>query len=160
VTPPAGGVRVRSARPDDREFVVATASRLSDFGPPRWRSSEEVVEGEVRTLIAWFDRPRADAEVLVAEDESGERLGFALMESPTDYFRRIPHGHVGILAVSAHAEGRGAAGALLRAADAWSRERGYAWVTLNVFHDNAHARAVYEHSGYAPESLRYWKSLG
>jgi len=81
------------------------------------------------------------------------------MESPTDYFRRVPHGHVAILAVSAAAEGRGAGGALLRAADAWSRERGFSWVTLTVFHENAHARAVYAHAGYAPESLRYWKPL-
>jgi ribosomal protein S18 acetylase RimI-like enzyme len=159
---PAGRVRVRPARPDDRDFVVATARRLSAFGPPRWRSADEVVDGEVRTLIDWFDRPRADAEVLVAEGadgDAGQRLGFVMMESPTDYFRRIPHGHVAILAVSAEAEGRGAAGALLRAADAWSRGRGFGWVTLNVFHGNAHARAVYEHAGYAPESLRYWKSL-
>jgi ribosomal protein S18 acetylase RimI-like enzyme len=152
-------VRVRSARPDDLDFVVATARRLSDFGPPPWRTADEVVAGEVRTLIDWFERPRSDAEVLVADDEGGERLGFVMMESPTDYFRLVPHGHVAILAVAREAEGRGAAGALLRAADAWSRERGFSWVTLNVFHDNAHARAVYAHSGYAPESLRYWKSL-
>jgi ribosomal protein S18 acetylase RimI-like enzyme len=156
---PPGGVRVRTARADDREFVVATARRLADFGPPPWRTAEEVVEGEVRTLVDWFERPRADSEVLVAEDPSGERLGFAMMESPTDYFRRIPHGHVAILAVSAQAEGRGAAGALLRAADAWSRARGFGWVTLNVFHENTHARAVYAHAGYSPESLRYWKPL-
>lgn len=154
-----GAVRVRSARPEDREFVVATARRLADFGPPVWRTAEEIVDGEVRTIVDWFERPRRDAEVLVAEDASGERLGFAMMESPTDYFRRVPHGHVGILAVSAGAEGRGAGGALLRAADAWSRERGFAFVTLNVFHKNFHARDVYAHAGYAPEVVRYWKPI-
>jgi GNAT superfamily N-acetyltransferase len=66
---------------------------------------------------------------------------------------------VGILAVSAGAEGRGAGGALLRAADAWSRERGFAFVTLNVFHKNFHARDVYAHAGDAPEVVRYWKPI-
>jgi GNAT superfamily N-acetyltransferase len=152
-------VAVRTARPDDRAFVVATAERLSEFGPPPWRTREEVVAGEVRMLVDWFERPRPDAEILVAVDADGERLGFAMMESPTDYFRRAQHGHVAILAVAAHAEGRGAGGALLQAADSWSRERGFRWVTLNVFHGNAHAREVYAHAGYAPESLRYWKPL-
>jgi len=152
-------VAVRTARPDDRAFVVKTAERLSDFGPPPWRTREEVVLGEVRMLEDWFERPRADAEILIAEGPDGERLGFAMMESPTDYFRRMQHGHVAILSVAAHAEGRGAGGALLRAADDWSRQRGFRWVTLNVFHGNAHAREVYAHAGYAPESLRYWKPL-
>ena len=151
---------VRTARPEDREFVVETAARLADFGPPPWRTREEVVEGEVRMIVDWFERPRADAEILIAEDEAGERLGFAMMESPTDYFRRRQHGHVAILAVAARAEGRGAGSALLRAADEWSRRRGFGWVTLNVFHGNAHAREVYAHAGYAPESLRYFKPLG
>ena len=59
--------RVRTARPDDRPFVVETAARLAEFGPPPWRTAEEVVEGEVRMLIDWFERPRPDAEILVAE---------------------------------------------------------------------------------------------
>ena len=150
---------VRTARPDDRPFVVETAARLAEFGPPPWRTAEEVVEGEVRMLIAWFERPRPDAEILVAEAGNGERLGFAMMESPTDYFRRVQHGHVAILAVAASAQGRGAGGALLRAADAWSRARGFTWVTLNVFHGNTHAREVYAHAGYEPENLRYFKTL-
>jgi len=50
-------------------------------------------------LVDWFERPRPDAEILVAEAGDGERLGFAMMESPTDYFRRVQHGHVAILAV-------------------------------------------------------------
>ena len=110
-------------------------------------------------LIDWFERPRPDAEILVAEGADGERLGFVMMESPTDYFRRVRHGHVAILAVAAAAQGRGAGGALLRAADAWSRAKGFTWVTLNVFHANTHAREVYEHAGYAPENLRYLKTL-
>jgi len=150
---------VRTARPDDRRFVLETAARLAEFGPPPWRTREEIVEGEVRTLNNWFDRPRPDTEILIAVDDRGERLGFAMMESPTDYFRRTQHGHVAILAVAASAQGRGAGGALLRAADDWSRSRGFAWVTLNVFHGNMHAREVYAHSGYLPETLRYFKPL-
>jgi len=49
--------------------------------------------------------------------------------------------------------------ALLAAVEAWSVARGHRFVTLNVFADNARARAVYERAGYAPDTLRYLKTL-
>ena len=52
-----------------------------------------------------------------------------------------------------------ARGALMRAAEAWARAHGYRRLTLNVFEANHAARAVYEHLGYAPETLRYVKIL-
>ena len=48
---------------------------------------------------------------------------------------------------------------MMRAAEAWAREHGYRRLTLNVFEANHAARAVYEHLGYAPETLRYVKIL-
>jgi GNAT superfamily N-acetyltransferase len=66
---------------------------------------------------------------------------------------------VSIIAVAAHAEGCGVAGALMRAAETWAREAGYGQLTLTVFEGNRHARAVYEQVGYRPETLRYVKLL-
>jgi GNAT superfamily N-acetyltransferase len=154
-------VTVRPARADDREFVLATAERLSAFGPPAWRTSEEVVEGEARTLRAWFETPAQGTVLLVAEDASGSaRLGFVYVETLRDYFVLAEHGHIGILAVAAQAEGRGAGGALLAAAEDWARRRGFDRLTLNVFERNARARGVYARRGYVPESLKYMKLLG
>src|SRR6185436_5323001 len=48
-------IRVRAARGTDRAFVLDTAARLADFGPPAWRTSEELVEGEARTLRDFFE---------------------------------------------------------------------------------------------------------
>ncbi|HTR02125.1 MAG TPA: GNAT family N-acetyltransferase [Thermoanaerobaculia bacterium] len=150
---------MRPARPEDRPFVLATSERLAVFGPPPWRTPAEVVEGEARTLRAFFDAPPANAALLVAEDEAHRPLGFAYVEVLRDYFRQDEHGHVGILAVAAEAEGKGAGGALLAAAEDWSRARGFDRLTLNVFEKNARARAVYAHRGFRPESLRYVKPL-
>ncbi len=139
-------MRVRSARVADRAFVLDTAARLADFGPPSWRTPEELVEGEARTLRDFFESPDDGTGLLIAE--TGERrVGFALVEELRDYFSLERHGHVGILAVTAGAEGHGAGGALLRAAEAWARDRGFRSLTLNVFSGNRHARAVYEHWG-------------
>lgn len=154
----ARGVRVRSARVADRAFVLDTAARLADFGPPSWRTPEELVEGEARTLRDFFESPDDGTGLLIAE--TGERrVGFALVEELRDYFSLERHGHVGILAVTAGAEGHGAGGALLRAAEAWARDRGFRSLTLNVFSGNRHARAVYEHMGFEEDTVKYVKRI-
>jgi GNAT superfamily N-acetyltransferase len=66
---------------------------------------------------------------------------------------------VAVLAVAAEAEGQGVGRALLEAAEGWTREQGLSMLTLNVFEGNTRARTVYERLGYAPETLRYVKTL-
>jgi len=151
-------VRVRTARGTDRRFVLDTAARLAAFGPPPWRTAAELIEGEARTLRDFFECPDDGSRLLIAE--SGDhRLGFALLEELRDYFTLERHGHIGILAVTGDAEGKGAGGALLRAAESWARDRGYRTLTLNVFGENRHAREVYEHFGFAQDTIKYVKIL-
>ena len=152
-------VSVRPARPEDRDFVLATAVELVAFGPPEWRTPEEIVEGEARALRAFFDAAPAGSALLLAE-EDGRRLGFAYLETLRDYFLEEEHGHIGILAVTKEAQGRGAGGALLDTAESWARSRGHRRLTLHVFERNVRARAVYDHRGYQAESLKYVKLLG
>ena len=151
-------MRIRPALPDDRAFVLAAAHRLASFGPPAWRPSEDIVNGEARTLEGFFTAPPAGSALLIAESKS-DRVGFVYLEPLRDYFTLEPHGHVGMLVVTEEAAGKGVGGALMRAAEAWAREHGYRRLTLNVFEANHAARAVYEHLGYAPETLRYVKIL-
>lgn len=152
-------VAVREAVPADREFILETADRLGEFGAPPWRTAGEIVAGEVRTLLRHFSSPAEGQALLVAEHPAGQRLGFVYVESLKDYFRGEMHGHVGILAVAGEAEGRGAGRALLEAAEAWAKSRGYGFMTLNVFDRNRRARKVYERAGYTAETLRYRKGL-
>ena len=158
VGPGSRSMRVRGARGTDRTFVLETAARLAAFGPPRWRTADEVIEGEARTLRDFFESADEASRVLIVE-AGDERLGFVLLEELRDYFTLERHGHVGILAVTEGAEGRGAGGALIRAAEAWARERGYRTLTLNVFSGNSHARQVYEHLGFEPDTVKYIKGL-
>jgi GNAT superfamily N-acetyltransferase len=154
----ARALRVRSARASDRPFVLDTAARLADFGPPAWRTPQELVEGEARTLRDFFESPDDGSRLLIAE-HGERRVGFALVEELRDYFSLERHGHVGILAVTAGAEGHGVGGALLRAAEAWARDRGFRTLTLNVFSGNRHARDVYEHMGFEEDTVKYVKQI-
>jgi GNAT superfamily N-acetyltransferase len=156
---PKQGVTIRPALPGDRDFVLAAARRLAAFDPPSWRSQEEIVTGDVRTLRAFFEASPAGSALLIAASEQDDRLGFAYLERLQDYFTLADHGHVGMLVVTEEAEGQGVGGALMRAAETWARQQGYAKLTLTTFEGNGAARAVYEHLGYAVETLRYVKML-
>jgi GNAT superfamily N-acetyltransferase len=156
------GIIVRGGTAADRDFVIGTARRLAAFGPPPWRSIMEVVAGEVRCLDDFFDggTPDPGGPTLFLAEQSGDSMGFAFLEPAVDYFSGEAHGHVGMIAVTEAAEGRGAGAALMRAAEEWARSRGYPKLTLNVFEGNQRARQVYERLGYQVETLRYVKHLG
>jgi GNAT superfamily N-acetyltransferase len=152
--------RVRSAQPTDRAFILRLVPRLAEGFPlPSWRTPAEVVRAETAALEAALDGEPTGARLLVAESAAGEPGGFVYLELHTDYFRQMPHAHVAVLAVAAEAEGQGVGRALLEAAESWTREQGLRVLTLNVFSGNARARSVYEHLGYAPETIRYLKPL-
>jgi ribosomal protein S18 acetylase RimI-like enzyme len=151
-------ISVRAGTGHDHDFVLSTARRFAAFGPPPWRTSVELVEGEVRCLDDYFDGRLPGCALLIAERD-GERLGFAFVEPHVDYFTQVEHAHLGMIAVAGHAEGSGAASALLGGAERWARERGYTTLTLNVFAGNGRARAFYEKSGFQVETLRYTKPL-
>jgi GNAT superfamily N-acetyltransferase len=152
-------IGIRDARSDDRAFVVATARRLAAFGPPPWRSADEIVNREVEALEAYLRHPESGTALLVATAADGEPLGFVYLETVVDYFTHERQGHIGILAVSDRAEGSGAGRALMDAAERWARSSGFRTLTLNVFEGNRRARDVYEHLGYKAETLRYVKGI-
>ncbi len=150
---------IRLATCADLPFVVETAGRLVAFGPPPWRTAGEIVGAEARSLERYFTTPDAGAHLLIAQDESGAGAGFIYLEILQDYFTHETHGHVGILAVTEAAEGRGAAAALMRTAEDWARAQGFRRLTLNAFEGNTRARKTYEHLGYRIEIVRYVKLL-
>jgi ribosomal protein S18 acetylase RimI-like enzyme len=150
---------VREAHPGDRAAVVDLVPRLRAFGPPPLRPPEALDAGERRTLDAFFDAPPGGARLWVAEAAEGAVLGFAYAEPAVDYFTGETYGHLGILAVAAEAEGRGAGRALIETFERWAADSGFRFVTLNVFADNARAVAFYERAGYRPDTLRYVKEV-
>lgn len=151
-------IAVRDGTAADRDFVIDAARRFAAFGPPPWRSSLEVIGGEVRCLDDFFDGRLRGPRLIIAE-EAGVACGFAFLEPAIDYFTGEPQGHLGMIAVTDEAEGRGVGRMLLGAAEAWARASGFARLTLNVFEGNARARRLYDAAGYRVETLRYFKLL-
>lgn len=151
-------VHVRAATAADREFMAGVVPRLRAFGPPPLRPADALDRAERQTLERALADPQPDATLLVAELD-GEPAGVAYAHTATDYFTGERHGHLSIIAVAEHGEGRGVGRALLRAVEAWSAAQGHRFITLNVFAGNDRARAVYERAGYGQDTLRYVKEL-
>jgi GNAT superfamily N-acetyltransferase len=151
-------VRVRDSRPDDREFIISLVPELLAFGPPPWREVRQMTSVDIRVVGDAVDGRSPGSNVLVAEDELGGRLGFIHLTEENDYYAGAC-GHIGDVVVARAARGRGVGAALLAAGEQWARRRGYRLLSLNVFVDNTEARALYERSGYAPETVRHVKVL-
>ena len=81
---------IRPARPWDREFVLAMADRLVSFDVPAFRTKDELAHGDRRALGEWFQAPKADEALFVAELD-GRQAGCAYLVTLVDYFNDRPH---------------------------------------------------------------------
>jgi GNAT superfamily N-acetyltransferase len=145
---------IRSARPSDREFVLDLADRLVDFDVPAWRPKPELIEGDRRALAEFFDAPKADEALYIAELD-GTPAGCAYLVTLVDYFNQRPHAHLSVLAVAKDAEGKGVGSLLLDHCVTWAKERNSDRLTLSALVTNSRARALYERKGFGGEYIRY-----
>lgn len=152
-------VNIRDAHSDDREFVLKLVPELIAFGPPPWRDARQMTSVDERVISEALAGRSPGARVLIAEDASGQRLGFIHLCEEDDYYGGAC-GHIGDVVVAPEAQGLGVGKALLAAGERWARARGYRLMTLNVFLDNEKARKLYEEIGFRAETLRHVKDLG
>ena len=146
---------IRPATPSDRDFVLNLASRLVDgFDAPSHRTKAELIEGDRRALEQWFDAPKADEAMYIAELD-GRPAGVAYLVTLVDYFNERPHAHLSVLAVEKTAEGKGVGTALLDQCVEWARGRGSDRLTLSALVTNSRARGLYERKGFGGEYIRY-----
>jgi GNAT superfamily N-acetyltransferase len=147
-------ISVRPATAGDRDFVLGLAERLVSFDVPAWRDKAELVEGDRRALRQWFDAPRDDEALIIAEID-GRPAGCAYLVTLVDYFNERSHSHLSVLAVAADAEGCGVGSALLDRSVAWAKARNSDRLTLSALVTNSRARSLYERRGFAGEYVRY-----
>ena len=153
----APAIRVRPARAEDEELILALVPRFVEHGAADGHTPEEVIDGTRRVLRDALHARRDGELIVIAEDESGERAGFAYVVTERDFFTGEPYAHVSEIATAR--SGRGAGTRLMEAAEAWARERGFRFVTLNVVEENRAAQRFYDRHGYAPGHRHLVKRL-
>ncbi|MGZ4249800.1 MAG: GNAT family N-acetyltransferase [Solirubrobacteraceae bacterium] len=149
---------IRPADAADADFVAGLVSSLLEFGSPAWEDPGRPAPGfaEVLTSAVRAQDPRST--VLIAQSASGTRLGFISLTVREDV-TGVERGHVRDLAVIEDARQMGVGSALMRAGEAWARERGLPVLGLDVWASNERARAFYATLGYSAESLCLFKRL-
>jgi ribosomal protein S18 acetylase RimI-like enzyme len=155
-------ITVRSAQPEDASWVLGLVPRLHEFGPPRWRTVEQMNAAERADLSAALDHLDEDSSVFyIAErDVDGVRLGFLYAGTAVDFFTGEPHAHIKDVVVAKEGEGQGCGRLLLAAAEEWAKRRGYRFITLSVFPENRRAVELYGRVGYETDVLRLLKTVG
>lgn len=147
-------MNIRPASITDRDAILALVPRLTDDCVPPGRDREQIRAVDTATIAAVIAQRGPGAELLVAED--GDRIvGFVHVMTVTDYYTQAPIGHVSDLVVAGEAERRGVGRALIEAAQAWARGRGYRMMQLFVVPEKLGARALYERMGYRAEWIKY-----
>lgn len=137
--------------------MLLLADQLSAFPVPPWRTAQEIQradDGVIRAALG--DTPGTVA--FVVEGRHGLD-GAVCLTTQVDYFTHERLAHIEVLAVDPAAQGRGVARALMDAAETWAREQGSRRISLNVWAQNERARGLYEHLGYAAETMHYLKTL-
>lgn len=149
--------RVRPYLPGDREFVLSLAPRLA-IGIPPWRDPQKMTSTAEGWLAGSIAQHGEKTMVFVAEDEQGERLGFATVSHST-HFTGEGQAYIGELATSETAQGRGAGKALVQACEQWARAQGYRILSLATGAANERALGFYRYLGYLHEDVTLIKLL-
>jgi GNAT superfamily N-acetyltransferase len=155
----AGSVRVREATPSDTDFLFALSPRLSGVPRPTWHSLDAMEQFQSRFMAATLHNAAENSRTLIAISETDVRLGYIHMKPGNDGVTDEACGYVAILALTEEAEGQGIAKLLMHHAEGWAREKGYRFLSLDVFADNRRALDFYNRGGFRPESVRMVKPL-
>lgn len=150
-------IRIRPYVPADREFVLSLAPRLA-IGIPSWRDPQKMIVTAQSWITGSIEQHGKKTMVFVAENEQGERLGFATVSRST-HFTGESQAYIGELAASEAAERRGVGKALTQACEQWAREQGYRILSLATGAANKQALGFYRHMGYLDEDVTLVKLL-
>jgi GNAT superfamily N-acetyltransferase len=150
-------IHVRPYVADDRTFVLSLAPRLL-IGMPAWRDPHRWLTTFQNWITASIDQHRQKTMVLIAEDDHGERVGFATLSHET-HFTGERQAYINELATSDVAEGRGVGTALIAACEQWAREQGYRILALSTGAANGRALGFYHHLGFQDEDVKLVKLL-
>lgn len=156
-------IAVRLATPADLELLTGLSLRFFDYlkatvADEFWAGAEpapDLARGDFETALG-----RGDLVLLASL--SGTPTGYLLGRIEPAYIRESPikaMGYISHCFVREEARGKGAATALVQAAEAWFRDQGIEFIELRYSLANEAAAAVWNKLGYAPQRLVCRKSL-
>jgi len=131
---------------------------LLEFGSPAWRDPDARRASFGDALARALSSQEHRAAVLIAQTGDETPLGFISLKV-VGSIEGGERAHVADLPVAEAARRMGVGTALMRAGEAWARERGFQVISLGVWSTNDAASRFYHRLGHAGESLTLFKRL-
>lgn len=156
---PAGGWTIRSATPDDTDFILSLVPRFVAFELPKGRRKRDCLAAIGGDIERALREARAGVQFFVADDRNGAPVGFLHLQLQRDFFSGERACHVADIAVAAGHEGKGIGRMMLGYSRQWAKKHRCKLLTLSVFPGNDRARALYASAGFVPELLRMIKPI-
>ena len=123
---------IRPAHEGDCEFIAGLVPSLLEFASPAWDDTAPLTPGFRDVLVSAVRAQDPQSTVLVAEGANGAPLGFISLKVGEDVVG-VARGHVADLAVAVDVRRIGVGTALMRAGEAWARDRGLPALSLDVW---------------------------
>lgn len=152
-------ITTRPASIRDKDFILSLVPRLIEFGPPSWRDINGMTNMDIQILTDKLLNEDPDTYIFIAENENNMPLGFIHIQTGSDYYNKVKHGHISDIIVAPGAEGHGIGRILMSKAEEWARTQEFRWLTLSVFAQNVRARELYKNLGYGEDIMKYVKVL-
>lgn len=122
---------------------------------------EDTAEAHLAEMRQWIDHPQSG--VLVAERPEGGLAGFAEVgeRNYADGCETAPVAYLEAWYVDPDARGQGVGAALVQAAEAWGRARGYRELASDALLENTPAHLAHERVGFTEveRAVKYRKAL-
>ncbi|WP_282142585.1 GNAT family N-acetyltransferase [Cytobacillus oceanisediminis] len=152
-------MNIRPYKETDKDFLVSLSTRFAESNLMGWREPEKIEEAQLKIAKESLNDPSPGTEIFVAEEETGELLGFIEVKPHKDFLSGIEQGNIVAIAVLSKGEGKGVGKRLMEKAEEWAHQKGYHQIILNVFAKNDRAVNFYKHLNYETEVLKMVKEI-
>lgn len=154
----AADVTIRQMQETDLPFILSLSSTLIKSAGMPWHEGDIVQQFQDSYIMDMMAETTVQKETFIAEKE-GAQAGFLQVREREDEISGEPSGTVPLLAVKPEAQSTGIGKALLKAAEEWSKQRGFRLLHLEVFAANRPARGFYQNMGFQEETVHMIKPL-
>lgn len=158
-TPYRREIIIRTATPDDTDFILSLAPRFVEFKLPPKRAKRATLAAIRADIARALREPSPDDHFFISAGHDGTPAGFLHLHLQRDFFSGAQACHVSDLAVAPGHDGRGIGRALLVHAEAWAQQNHCKFLTLSVFPDNTRARALYDRCGFVTDLVHMAKPV-
>lgn len=154
---PDSRVRIRPYQEPDRPAALSLAGRLT-MGVAPWRDPAAVERAVAGWVSGSLDEATAAGRAVFVAVDGDDVVGLVTLGTRTHFSGEVD-AYVGELIVAESRERRGIGAQLVRAAESWAAQRGFAHLTLETGAANAAARTFYSSLGFAEEDIRLTKNV-